>query len=306
MTRTIARAAAAFLGVSVLAGVPIGAQSAPPAPPRPAPKPMLGGSPKVSPDGTRILFTSNRDGTYALHVMRADGSGVARLTHDSAAAFPGGWSPDGRRIVFSGESKGGQTIVVMNADGSDRRVVGSARGDQTPAWSHDGSEIAFGSGEFPSINIHAMRADGTARRNLTRSAFFDYDPAWSPDGRQIAFVRGQRGIGPKIWIMNADGTEQRQLGGPDGAQERPSWSPDGRQVAYQSTDRSDRRETHVVVADVASGTERRITTHATPYHDETPSWFPDGERLAIQSDRDGAWAIYVIDLTGRTIARLTP
>jgi Tol biopolymer transport system component len=56
---------------------------------------------------------------------------------------------------------------------------------------------------------------------------------------------------------------------------------------------------------VRSGTSRRLGVHDKVQLDETPSWFPDGKRLAIQSDRDGDWAVYVIDTGGTTAVRLT-
>jgi TolB protein len=67
-----------------------------------------------SPDGRSILFTSHRDhpDNYTdIYVMRPDGSGVERLTNNSA--YTPAWSPDGRDIVFSAPG-----LFVMRADGS--------------------------------------------------------------------------------------------------------------------------------------------------------------------------------------------
>jgi Tol biopolymer transport system component len=49
--------------------------------------------PAWSPDGTCIAFSSNRDGNREIYVMNADGSGVARLTHDPAVDMNAIWSP---------------------------------------------------------------------------------------------------------------------------------------------------------------------------------------------------------------------
>jgi dipeptidyl aminopeptidase/acylaminoacyl peptidase len=72
-----------------------------------------------SPDGRSILFTSHRDhlDNYTdIYVMRPDGSGVKRLTHNSA--YTPAWSPDGRHIVFSAPG-----LYVMRADGSGMRSL---------------------------------------------------------------------------------------------------------------------------------------------------------------------------------------
>src|SRR5438105_2493799 len=86
------------------------------------------GDPAWSPDGRRIVFVSDRISANgdreAVYVMRADGSGVRRLTHDRASDACPSFSPDGTRIVFLWKAKPwGDTgaIYVMRADGSGQK-----------------------------------------------------------------------------------------------------------------------------------------------------------------------------------------
>ena len=62
--------------------------------------------PKFSPDGSRIAFTSGRDGNYNIYVMGADGSGLAPVTthveHDDYAT----WHPDGQSLFVVSERNG--------------------------------------------------------------------------------------------------------------------------------------------------------------------------------------------------------
>ncbi len=79
-------------------------------------------APGWSPDGQRIVFTSNRDGNEEIYLMNADGSGLTQLTHsaeiDSPYSFPV-FSPDGQRILFyTWLSDGDLQMHMMNADGS--------------------------------------------------------------------------------------------------------------------------------------------------------------------------------------------
>ena len=289
--------------VITLVCIAVGAAVAHAQPQRAAQKAILGGSPRVSPDGSRILIASDRSGTSQLYSMGVDGTDVKQLTTDSIAAHSASWSPDGRRIVHVS----GTQIVVIDADGGGRRVISDAKGNQTPSWSRDGASILFAGGDFPNITIQTMNADGSSRRIVApNGGAFDYDPVWSPDGKSIAFVSGIRGQGPRIHLMNADGTARRRLTTLSLGEERPAWSPDGKQIAFQASGESNGApDAHVYVTTVSSGDTRRITSHRRPMLDETPSWFPDGQRLAIQSDRDGTWSTYVIGLDGAVKARLT-
>ena len=94
------------------------------------------------PDGRRIAFDSQRDGNREIYVMDADGSGVARLTHNGDDDLTPSWSPDGRRIAFASGGRARLDIYVMNADGSGATRLTDNDGG-TPAWSPDGRRIAF-------------------------------------------------------------------------------------------------------------------------------------------------------------------
>ncbi|MBV9210664.1 MAG: PD40 domain-containing protein, partial [Acidobacteria bacterium] len=73
--------------------------------------------PAWSPDGSKIAFTSNRDGNYELYVMNADGSNLLRLTNQAGDDRFATYSPDGSKIVFTSMRDGNSEIYTMNADG---------------------------------------------------------------------------------------------------------------------------------------------------------------------------------------------
>ena len=93
-----------------------------------------------------IAFVSSRDGNAEIYIMNADGSGVTRLTTNSANdEFPA-WSPDGSKIVFTSGRSGNDEIYVMNADGSSvTRLTNNSAADRYAAWSPDGRRIIFAS-----------------------------------------------------------------------------------------------------------------------------------------------------------------
>ena len=100
------------------------------------------GSPSWSPDGTRIVFSSDRKGdwvNYEIYVMDDDGGNLQRLTENRNNDWSPSWSPDGKRIAFSSDRKGdfeSFEIYVMDADGGNQQnLTNHPRNDGGPAWS---------------------------------------------------------------------------------------------------------------------------------------------------------------------------
>ena len=197
--------------------------------------------PAWSPDGTRIAFTSERDGGRAVHVMNQDGSGVTRLTPITTASYDPAWSPDGRLIAFVSERDGNAEIYVMNADGTNpRRLTDHTAVDRDPAWSPDGTRIAFSSERDGNAEIYVMGANGTGLARITGSPEPDGHPAWSPDGNRLAFSHGHciHYTGPGacfqavILVTSPTGSNPTEVGVGDA----PSWSPDGFKIAVTGYD----------------------------------------------------------------------
>ena len=113
-------------------------------------------SPSWSPDGTRIVFMSYREGhfigdfediTSEIYVMDVDGANQQRLTENRKNDESPSWSPDGTRIVFSADRKGdwlNYEIYVMDDDGGNlQRLTENRDDDGAPSWSPDGKRIVF-------------------------------------------------------------------------------------------------------------------------------------------------------------------
>jgi Tol biopolymer transport system component len=86
----------------------------------------------------KIAFRSERDGNLDIYVMKADGTGLTRLTNNSAedGLFGFAWSPDGSRIAFVSDRDGNDEVYVMNADGSGlTNLTNNPGDDKDPAWS---------------------------------------------------------------------------------------------------------------------------------------------------------------------------
>jgi dipeptidyl aminopeptidase/acylaminoacyl peptidase len=98
------------------------------------------GQPSWSPDGTKIAFTTQRDGLPLVYVMNANGSSQLNITLSTTldSADPE-WSPDGNTIAFTSYNRVGQTnadeIFLMNANGSNiRRITTTSFDEHDLAW----------------------------------------------------------------------------------------------------------------------------------------------------------------------------
>jgi Tol biopolymer transport system component len=227
-------------------------------------------SPAWSADGTKIAFSSTREGSSGtIYVMNDDGTGVTKLTTAPYQDLDPTWSPDGTKIAYFSVRESSLEVWVVNADGTgETKLTNDNITDQAPDWSPDGTKIAtdcyYGSHEICTVN-----ADGSNRTRLTfpqqPGDVNGYErPEWSPDGTKIAFDTAT-----SIQVMNADGTNQTTLTSPRAVE--PSWSPDGKKIAFYSVENST-SSVEIFVINVDGTGKTSITNN--PAHDYSPDWQP--------------------------------
>lgn len=217
-----------------------------------------------SPDGKKVAFTSDRDGTANLYVMDSDGGNVRKLTglHAPAVAYMPSWSGD--EIVFGLHAEQPQ-MAMIHPDGSDLKILGIGH---DPCISPDGSMIAY-TGETPGgVSVFTMNADGSGKRQIVPEAnpWGAIFPCWAPDGKRIAYAF-KTGESLEIFSCNADGSDIRQVTKLGGISTPPAWSPDGAWISFRHTDER-----------YWSNPERMKKVYAEHPGDKRPVWIvhPDG------------------------------
>ncbi len=171
--------------------------------------------PSWSPDGTRLVFSSNRGGKHHLYTVHFDGTQLTRIYYAgfSDGELPGTealtypeWSPDGTQFAVVRSTGNFYHIETIDADGSNlTRVTTPTIADLEPTWSPDGTQLAFSRyfgvvGGNPVYHIYTL--------NLSTQQVTQHTPGLHPKWRRLS--------GPYCFMTVTDGIQVR------GSNEQPA------------------------------------------------------------------------------------
>jgi dipeptidyl aminopeptidase/acylaminoacyl peptidase len=303
-------------GLAAAGSIPSGAV-AQGGPPSPLPIDQLlditsvvsGETPRWSPDGSRILFTSSLGGS-GLMTISPDGGFPRRVPvalggagHFMASSSPR-YSPDGRWISFISAKGGNPEIWIWStADGRERQLTRlGASGINSYSWAPDNGSIAFAVNLFGNYDIWTVSIPGGEARRLTREETLDVYPYWTPDSRKLLYVRlDDRWVNHEVVEIDPTGGSPRVVTtnedffdyGAGGTFGYPMVSPDGRTVMFRSH-RSG--WVNYWLAPLAGGEPRPLA--AEDADQSEASWSPDGRSVAFTSNRNGTHSLKVVPAAG--------
>jgi len=142
-----------------------------------------------SPDGTRVVFASNRKGSYDIYEKTADGSGDERLLLQSAELKrPNSWSPDGRFILYwSARNNGDLMVLPLTGDRKPFPFLSTAFDEQQGIFSPDGKWVAYQSDESGHFEIYVRPFPGPGAQSQV-SAGGGRSPRWKADGKELYYL----------------------------------------------------------------------------------------------------------------------
>ena len=207
--------------------------------------------PSWSPDGSSLVYSSDKDGGFLQLWIRDMTSGQSRRvtnlnTQPQGAAF----SPDGKRIVFfnvDGMWRVAEMSILDVDSGRVTKIHDSLPQPGAPAWSPDGKRIAL-AGIAPMTvrfregtnQVQTISAAGGDVKWYAPIPMLSIDsrggggPAWSPDGTRMAAI--YEGV-LAVWPVSPAG---EPLGPPrrvtSESAHSPSWQGDSQHILYQSLD----------------------------------------------------------------------
>lgn len=219
------------------------------------------------------------------------------------------WSPNGARLAFiEGASDGGGVLKIWERDGDDSYPVpGGHSRVVRHFWAPDSNRIAFEAhdGGRASVYVFDTTEEEGVPSLITAENIGDLELGdWSGDNRWIA-MRLVTSDGAGIFRRHVEGVDEVRL--TFGDDFRPRFSPDGRNVAFSRLSADGSTDIHIVDA-VRTGVQPtpaplKMTSEIGSERDF--EWSPNGRYITFVTNYDGDSEIFVLDLDGAAISRLT-
>jgi dipeptidyl aminopeptidase/acylaminoacyl peptidase len=201
-------------------------------------------SPRFSPDGTKIAFALDIDGSESYHICIHDfmTNASTDLTPDILYAHQPNmaWSPDGGSLAVLSDAKGIFSLYVLPLDGSGARMIRNIfHPCWDAAWSPDGKWIAVESEAAASersihivpVGKHKGSRVETVQLKIGETALNAMHPAWSPDSKSLAFAC-ENGEWHNIGLYNVETKQIEWVTDSEGDDFQPTWSRSGETLGW--------------------------------------------------------------------------
>ena len=225
-------------------------------------------APRISPDNSKVLFTSYETGRPRVYIMNLKTLRKKSLDDLPGMMFAPRISPDGKSALVSLSRRGNTDIYSLDlASGKNTRLTSAPSIETAPGFSPAGKQIVFESDRAGSQKLYVMPATGGEARRISFGQGRYGTPVWSPRGDLVAFTKMNRGRF-HIGVMRLDGSEERLLTS-SFLDEGPTWSPNGRVLMFFREPRGANGAPSLYSVDISG---RNLKQVEVPGYGSDPSW----------------------------------
>jgi dipeptidyl aminopeptidase/acylaminoacyl peptidase len=303
------------------------------------------GSPRVSPDGSRVAYTvaevkMEKDKEWKnvtqVWVVPTSGGKAMQYTRGDKSSTAPEWSPDGTTLAFLSdrEKDGERQVWMIGADGGEAWVVTAHKGGVSGfRFSPDGKQLLLSATDQPDkdeedrkkVKDDTIVIDRDIRmshlwlwdigkksgKRLTEGDFTVSDPQWSPDGTRITYStrptpKADDGSLSDVWIMTIASGQKKQLEENVGSSDNARWSPDGKWIAYSgSPDAGGGVSTSFLYLIPADGGAPKELTTKFDLSVGTPVWSRDGKTIYFSTNVLEAIEVYSCEVGSGAVKQLS-
>lgn len=234
--------------------------------------PRKDSSPMISPDGSHIVFTSERVGWWKIWLMDIKTNSFTQLTNASAAEYNPSWSPDGKQITFVSGRSGNSDLYVMNKSGKGlKRITKGKRTNTMSSWGSDGF-IYYSTKINGTYQIAKILPDGSNNQIITKSKGDKYAPQLSNNQKQILYYGGNNNL--DIYTLDLKSGATKRLTSNPLMDIRPKWSYDDKKIVFERGNKKNNQ--HIYIMDADGKNKKKLTSKNYNY---TPSFLPNDIKL---------------------------
>lgn len=245
----------------------------------------------------KIVFVSNKNGNEDVFSMNIDGSELIQLTdHPGKDNYPA-VSPDGKKIAYTSDINGTWQIMVMNWDGTDKtQLTRNPWRSGYPAWSFDGRFIYFEVSQDGDWEIYRVNSDGSNMKRLTfNPGVDDWHPYGHPFQYKVIYESGPTG-NEDLYIMDYDGENIKRISDINMRKRVPAISVDGKIIVFSDNS---------AIYTMDSNGENIKKISGSLVKSRHPDISPDNKYITFESIIDGQEEIFIVNLDGSNLKRLT-
>ncbi len=231
--------------------------------------------PAISPDGTRLAFSSRRNGSWNLYVLDLSTGLAQQITFGNTFKAHPNWSPDSQWLVFETYQNNNFDIAIVNAGGGDIiPLTADPTADYEPVWGGaNGRSIIWVSLRSGNPDLWMRSLDdpneSSALQLTDTPAVHETQPAFSPTGDQVIYTDA---ASPLALVYTHSASDPAQPATEVGQGLHPVWSPDGSSLLTVSPHNAEHGQDYLLAAPFGQPGLTQIAYKAPSGHIEGISW----------------------------------